>query len=227
MSLCNNSSDNKSSWIHRVSICTNDHCHIYAPITAFVTFTPYKFGAAPRTLTWQSLDLVQCHLELWPGNHLIWCNATSNSDLETTWFGAMPPSTLTWQSLDLVQYHLQLWPGNHLIWCNATSNSDLAITWFVLTCLIAGWWIGLFPRRPWKACRGASCTGQWCWWSSRTLCPPDSGVKKGRKEEKNVMIYLTTRSTYFIYGYMASDIMVKDHSDSERSYHGATFRSLE
>ena len=32
------------------------HCHIYAPITAFVTFTP-------RTLTWQSLDLVQCHLK--------------------------------------------------------------------------------------------------------------------------------------------------------------------
>ena len=43
--------------------------------------------------------------------------------------------------------------------------------------------------------------------------------KEGRKEEKNVMIYLTTRSTYFIYGYMASDIMVKDHADSERSYH--------
>ena len=96
----------------------------------------------PPTLTWQSLDLVQCHLnttvhlELWPGNRLIWGNATlilqytSNSDLAITWFGAMPPQTLTWQSLDLVQCHLQLWPGNHLIWCNATSNSDLAITWF-------------------------------------------------------------------------------------------------
>ena len=30
------------------------------------------------------------------------------------------------------------------------------------------------------------------------------------------MFYLTTHSTHFIYGYMASDIMVKDHSDSER-----------
>ena len=32
------------------------------------------------------------------------------------------------------------------------------------------------------------------------------------------MVYLTTHSTHFIYGYMASDIiiMVKDHSDSER-----------
>ena len=30
------------------------------------------------------------------------------------------------------------------------------------------------------------------------------------------MFYLTTYSTHFIYGYMASDIMVKDHSDSER-----------
>ena len=31
------------------------------------------------------------------------------------------------------------------------------------------------------------------------------------------MFYLTTHSTHFIYGYLASDIyMVKDHSDSER-----------
>ena len=29
------------------------------------------------------------------------------------------------------------------------------------------------------------------------------------------MFYLTTHSTHFIYGYMASD-MIKDHSDSER-----------
>ena len=37
--------------------------------------------------------------------------------------------------------------------------------------------------------------------------------KQGRKE----MFYLTTHSTHFIYGYMASDIyMVKDQSDSER-----------
>ena len=40
------------------------------------------------------------------------------------------------------------------------------------------------------------------------------------------MFYLTTHSTYFIYGYMASD-MVKDHSDSERGYplppHGLLF----
>ena len=28
--------------------------------------------------------------------------------------------------------------------------------------------------------------------------------------------YLTTHSTHFIYNYMASDIMVNDHSDSER-----------
>ena len=30
------------------------------------------------------------------------------------------------------------------------------------------------------------------------------------------MFYLTTHLTHFIYGYMASDIMVKYHSDSER-----------
>ena len=29
------------------------------------------------------------------------------------------------------------------------------------------------------------------------------------------MFYLTMHSTHYIYGYMASDTMVKDHSDSE------------
>ena len=33
------------------------------------------------------------------------------------------------------------------------------------------------------------------------------------------MFYLTTHSTHFIYGYMASD-MVKDHSDSEKERKG-------
>ena len=42
------------------------------------------------------------------------------------------------------------------------------------------------------------------------------------------MFYLMTHSTYFIYGYMASDIIiVKDHSDSEGgnplSPHGILF----
>ena len=39
--------------------------------------------------------------------------------------------------------------------------------------------------------------------------------KEGRKEGRKEMFYLTTHSTHFIYGYMASDV-VKDHSDSER-----------
>ena len=30
------------------------------------------------------------------------------------------------------------------------------------------------------------------------------------------MSYLTTHSTHFIYGYMVSGHMIKDHSDSER-----------
>ena len=35
--------------------------------------------------------------------------------------------------------------------------------------------------------------------------------------ERKEMFYLTTHSTHFIYGYMASDIiMVKNHSHSER-----------
>ena len=35
------------------------------------------------------------------------------------------------------------------------------------------------------------------------------------KEREREMFYLTTHSTHFIYGYMASD-MVKDHSDSDK-----------
>ena len=30
------------------------------------------------------------------------------------------------------------------------------------------------------------------------------------------MFFLTTHSTHFIYGYMASDIWLRDHSDSEK-----------
>ena len=37
-------------------------------------------------------------------------------------------------------------------------------------------------------------------------------LNEGRKE----MFYLTMHSTHFIYGYMASDIWFKDHSDSKK-----------
>ena len=39
----------------------------------------------------------------------------------------------------------------------------------------------------------------------------DIGSPEGKKE----LFYLTMHSTNFIYGYMASDIMVKDHSEKE------------
>ena len=45
---------------------------------------------------------------------------------------------------------------------------------------------------------------------------------EGRKE----MFYLTTHSRLFIYGYMASDIMVKYHSNSERKPAAATWATL-
>ena len=41
-------------------------------------------------------------------------------------------------------------------------------------------------------------------------------IKERKKEGRKEMFYLMTHSTHFIYGYMASDIMVKDHSDSEK-----------
>ena len=37
------------------------------------------------------------------------------------------------------------------------------------------------------------------------------------------MFYLTTHSTHFVYGYMASDYMVKDHSDREIGQRVSTF----
>ena len=47
----------------------------------------------------------------------------------------------------------------------------------------------------------------------RTVVQINSRANEGRKE----MFYLTTHSTHFIYGYMASDIiMLKYHTDSER-----------
>ena len=47
-------------------------------------------------------------------------------------------------------------------------------------------------------------------WNTQWTC--GDVRNKGRKE----MFYLTTHSTHFIYGYMASEHMVKDHSDSEK-----------
>ena len=82
---CNNSSDNKSYWIHRVDV----------KISAQVTTVTYMHQSQP-SLHLLHINLTM-HLKLWPDNHLIWCNATCktsvlNSDLAITWFGAMPPS---------------------------------------------------------------------------------------------------------------------------------------
>ena len=41
-------------------------------------------------------------------------------------------------------------------------------------------------------------------------------VVAGGKRRRKELFYLTMHSTHFIYGYMASDIMVKDHFDSEK-----------
>ena len=40
------------------------------------------------------------------------------------------------------------------------------------------------------------------------------------------MFYLTMHSTHFIYGYMVSEHMVKDHSDSDRKPAAATWATL-
>ena len=67
MSLCNNnSSDNKSYWIHRVDV----------KVSTQVTAVTCMHQSQPSL---HSLRInLMVHLELWPGNHLIWCNATCN-----------------------------------------------------------------------------------------------------------------------------------------------------
>ena len=64
MSLCNNSSDNKSYWIHRVDV----------KVSVQVTTVTYMHQSQPSLHSLRKHLMV--HLELWPGNHLIWCNAT-------------------------------------------------------------------------------------------------------------------------------------------------------
>ena len=73
MSLCNNSSDNKSYWIHRVDV----------KVSAQVTTVTYMHQSQPSL---QLLRIsVTVHLELWPGNHLIWCNATFTCSIKQRW----------------------------------------------------------------------------------------------------------------------------------------------
>ena len=73
MSLCNNSSDNKSYWIHSVNV----------KVSAQMTTVTYMHQSQP------SLHLLLINLtvypELWPGNHLIWCNATFNDYSLSCW----------------------------------------------------------------------------------------------------------------------------------------------
>ena len=64
MSLCTNSSDNKSYRIHRVDV----------KVSAQVTTVTYKHQSQPSLHSLRKHFTV--HLELWPGNHFIWCNAT-------------------------------------------------------------------------------------------------------------------------------------------------------
>ena len=66
MSLCNNSSDNKNYWIHRVDV----------KVSAQVTTVTYMHQSHPSL---HSLRInFTVHLDLWPGNRWIWCNATYN-----------------------------------------------------------------------------------------------------------------------------------------------------
>ena len=47
-----------------------------------------------------------------------------------------------------------------------------------------------------------------------SLIQPHQLTSRKRKEGMKEMFYLTTHTTHFVYGYIASDLMVKDHSHS-------------
>ena len=123
MSLCNNPSDNKSYWIHRVDV----------KVSAQVTTVTYMHQSQPSL-------------------HLLCINLTM---------------------------HLELWPGNHLIWCNATIK----------------------------------CTLSWRGTNAYILASVISLSKEG------ILFYLTTHSTHFIYGYVATDLV----KDQMSSLHGLLF----
>ena len=75
MSLCNNSSDNKSYWIHMVDV---------------------KVSAQVTTVTYMHQSQPSLHSSV----YISWC--TSNSDLAITWFGAMTPACYTYSVVDRV-----------------------------------------------------------------------------------------------------------------------------
>ena len=64
MPLCNNPSEYKSYWMRRV----------YVIVSAQVTTVTYMHQLQPSLHL--LLKILTLHLELWPGNHLIWFNAT-------------------------------------------------------------------------------------------------------------------------------------------------------
>ena len=82
MSLCNNSLDNKSYWIHRVDV----------KVSAQVTTVTYMHQSQPSLHSPRKHLTV--HLQLWPGNHLIWCNATWRNSATTLSLWGRASSTM-------------------------------------------------------------------------------------------------------------------------------------
>ena len=69
MSLSNNSSENKSYWIHWVNV----------KVSAQVTTVTYMHQS--QTSSHLLRIHFKVHFQLWPGKHLIWCNATFSKSL--------------------------------------------------------------------------------------------------------------------------------------------------
>ena len=178
MSLCNNSSDNKSYWIHRVDV----------KVSAQVTTVTYMHQSQPSLHSLRNNLTV--HLELWPGNHLIWCNTTLRTTGLAYWTVPacnLPEALLRWSDVTYSVVMRSVWITvdrrfmPHQRGVRHAKLQNFMMPWY--TCY-------LFVFRLWSH-----------------VCESDvfSSVSAAQFAHLR-MFYLTTHSTHFIYGYMASDM---------------------
>ena len=116
---CNKYLGNKSCWVgYMFYYLHNNHCHIYAPITVFITFTPYKFDV---------------HLQVWHGNHVISDGATWKLALMSQWLSHWLMSWYVLGShLSTASYPEWVFKGS-MGRCKATTPSSFSLTSYRVT----------------------------------------------------------------------------------------------
>ena len=141
-SLCNNSSDNKSYWIHRVDV----------KVSAQVTTVTYMHQSEPSLHS--LLINFTVHLQLWPGNHFIWCNATLRAY-----------DAILTDIYDFCRFNLTIIPRFIFELLSVCNNTRYA-SWTrkLMICLTTS--CVLFVYCIWVCYSGIlyqNCVLQWCW----------------------------------------------------------------